>query len=300
MLNKADLALYKAKSLGKNQFHFYDKKLEENATLLNMIRADLYDKSGNNFYTVYQPQVSSKTGELIGFEVLSRWNSPLDEDIPPTQFIQLMEDNNLIHTFSYWLFNDIVTTTSRWIEKGLLKPSQKIAVNLSANQLHSSELPSTLINIFSQSSAHPKWFTLEITETAFIEDPIAAGKNLKKLKDAGFSIALDDFGTGYSSLNLLRKMPLDYIKIDKSFIEDVLTDDEAAKIVEAIIGLSEMLNVGVVAEGVETLEIKEWLENKSCLIQQGYFFFRPLPQDQVENLLTNQIADTINIIGHHN
>ena len=124
MLNKADLALYKAKSLGKNQFHFYDKKLEENATLLNMIRADLYDKSGNNFYTVYQPQVSSKTGELIVFEVLSRWNSPLDEDIPPTQFIQLMEDNNLIHTFSYWLFNDIVTTTSRWIEKGLLKPSQ--------------------------------------------------------------------------------------------------------------------------------------------------------------------------------
>lgn len=300
MLNKADLALYKAKSLGKNQFHFYDKKLEENATLLNMIHADLYDKSGNNFYTVYQPLVSSITGELIGFEVLSRWNSPLGEDIPPTQFIQLIEDNNLIHTFSYWLFNDIVTTASQWIEKGLLKPSQKIAVNLSANQLHSSELPSTLINIFSQSSAHPKWFTLEITETAFIEDPIAAGKNLKELKDAGFSIALDDFGTGYSSLSLLRKMPLDYIKIDKSFIEDVLTDDEAAKIVEAIIGLSKMLSLGVIAEGVETLEIKEWLDNKSCLIQQGYFFFKPLPQDQVENLLTNQIADTINTIGHHN
>lgn len=170
-----------------------------------------------------------------------------------------MEDNNLIHAFSYWLFKDIVTTVSQWIDKGLLKQSQKIAVNLSANQLHSSELPSTLIDIFSKSSAHPKWFTLEITETAFIEDPISAGKNLKKLRDAGFSIALDDFGTGYSSLNLLRKMPLDYIKIDKSFIQDVLCDDEAAKIVEAIIGLSKMLSLGVIAEGVETLEIKEWL-----------------------------------------
>lgn len=285
MLNKADLALYKAKDSGRNQFYFYDSQLELNTSMLNRLRESLNNPLKNEFSLVFQPQINTISTEVIGFEVLSRWNNSVLGYIGPDIFIKAIEDNNLIHEFSSWLFNEVIMIVSQWIKKCLIKAPQRIAVNVSAKQLHFSGFADSIITLFNTKNISPKWFTLEVTETAFIENPVIAGSNLQKLKSTGFLIALDDFGTGYSSLSLLRKMPLDYIKIDRSFVQDILQDDDAAKIVEATISLSHMLNLGVVAEGVETKEVKDWLTAHDCLIHQGYYFYKPLSKNNTESLL---------------
>lgn len=287
MLNKADLALYKAKELGRNQFYFYDSQLEHNITMLNRLRESLNNPSKKEFTIVFQPQVDIRSNQVSGFEVLSRWNNDILGQVGPDTFIKLVEDNNLIHEFSLWLFDEAINTISQWIKVGLIKHPQRIAINLSAKQLQFKDFSDQIIALFVNKNISPDWFTLEVTETAFIDDPTIAGKNLKKLQCAGFFIALDDFGTGYSSLNLLRRMPLDYIKIDRSFIKDVLSDDDAAKIVKAVIGLCHMLNLGIIAEGVENSETKDWLIDNDCFIHQGYYFNRPLTKTDTQSLLLN-------------
>ncbi|WP_076419300.1 EAL domain-containing protein [Colwellia sp. UCD-KL20] len=290
MLNKADLALYKAKELGRNQFYFYDSQLEHNITMLNRLRESLNNPSKNEFTIVFQPQVNIHSNQISGFEVLSRWNNDILGHVGPDTFIKLVEDNNLIYEFSLWLFNEAIKTVSQWVKVGLIKQPQRVAINLSAKQLHFHDFSEQVIELFASKDISPTWFTLEVTETAFIEDPTIAGRNLKKLQKAGFLIALDDFGTGYSSLNLLRRMPLDYIKIDRSFIKDVLSDDDSAKIVKAIIGLCKMLNLGVIAEGVENAPTKDWLIANDCYIHQGYYFNRPLTKTDTQSLLLNAAA----------
>ena len=297
MLNKADLALYKAKDSGRNQFYFYDSQLELNISLLNRLRESLNNPLKNELSLVFQPQINALSTEIIGFEALSRWNNDVLGYIGPDVFIKAIEDNNLIHEFSSWLFNEVIEIVSQWIKKDLIKAPQRIAVNVSAKQLHYSGFADSIINLFNTNNISPEWFTLEVTETAFIEDPTIAGHNLQKLKTAGFLIALDDFGTGYSSLSLLRKMPLNYIKIDRSFVQDILQDEDAAIIVEATISLSHMLHLDVVAEGVENKEVQDWLINHNCLIHQGYFFSKPLSKNNTESLLLTKALPTTNRIS---
>jgi len=221
----------------------------------------------------------------MGFEALARWSNVELGVIGPDIFIPTMEDNGLIQIFSEWLFYQVIAQTKLWIEQSLLIFPQKISLNLSVKQLHLTEFADSMIALFKKEQVNPNWFTLEVTETAFIQDPSIAGQNLRKLKKAGFLIALDDFGTGYSSLGLLRQMPLNYIKIDKSFVMDILKDNEAEKIVLAIIGLGKMLDLGLIAEGVEDLETKDWLIAQGCLCHQGYYFHRPLTPDHACKLL---------------
>jgi diguanylate cyclase (GGDEF)-like protein/PAS domain S-box-containing protein len=300
ILRKADLALYKAKNSGRNQFHFYDSKMEKDISILNCLRDSLNNLTRGDFSLVFQPQVDATTNEVIGFEVLSRWNSPTLGIIGPDVFIKIIEENNLINSFSNWLFHETILRIKSWKEENLLNDLHKIAINLSVKQLHLVEFADTLIALFNDEAVDPNGITLEVTETAFIQDPEIAGKNLHKLKDFGFSIALDDFGTGYSSLGLLRQMSLDYIKIDRSFIQDVLCDDEAEKIVLAIVGLANMLKLGVIAEGVENSATKKWLNMNNCAIHQGYYYHKPLVERDAKLLLheTKSINNVIELKQH--
>jgi len=288
ILRKADLALYKAKDLGRNQFCFYDESLEKDLSLLNYLSNDLNTPNKAGFSFVFQPLMNAKSEQVIGFEVLARWSNVEMGAVGPDVFIKTMEENGLIQEFSEWLFYQVIIQVRLWIKQKLLIAPQKIAVNLSVKQLHLIEFADSIIALFTKEKIDPNWFTLELTETAFIQDPAIAGQNLRKLKQAGFLIALDDFGTGYSSLSLLRQMPLNYIKIDKSFVQDIMYDNETEKIVLATIGLGGMLGLGIIAEGVEDNETKEWLIAKGCYHHQGYYFHKPLSAIEASQLLINQ------------
>ena len=285
ILRKADLALYKAKDLGRNQFCFYDPVLEKDLSLLHYLTDDLNHPQKTGFSFVFQPLMNANIGSIMGFEVLARWSNSDMGFIGPDVFIKTMEENGLIQNFSEWLFYEVIIQVKIWIAEGLLVAPQKIAVNLSVKQLHLIEFSDSIIALFKKEKIDPSWFTLEVTETAFIQDPTIAGENLRALKAAGFLIALDDFGTGYSSLGLLRQMPLNYIKIDRSFIQDVLQDNGAEKIVLAIIGLGKMLDLGLIAEGVEDIQTKDWLIAQGCICHQGYYFHKPLSINKASELL---------------
>jgi len=288
ILQKADLALYKAKESGRNQFRYYDSSLEKKASLINSLRKDLQNSVKVGFSLVFQPLINVTNGSVVGYEVLSRWSNPEVDYVGPDIFVKAIEENGLIDSFSEWLFHEVIMQTKLWLKQGLLTTPQKISINISVKQLHLTDFADNVISQFLIADIDPKWFTLEVTETAFMQEPTIAGKNLCKLQDAGFLIALDDFGTGYSSLSLLRQMPLNYIKIDRSFIKDILRDHEAEKIVLAIIGLGKMLGLGVVAEGVENRETKEWLLNNRCFCHQGYYFYKPLNERDARLLLNNK------------
>ncbi|WP_413691476.1 EAL domain-containing protein [Psychromonas sp. KJ10-2] len=285
ILRKADLALYEAKGAGRNQFCFYEAALEKDLSLLNYLTADLNNLNHSGFSFVFQPLIHANTNNIMGFEVLARWSNLDLGPVGPDTFILTMEENGLIQAFSEWLFAEVIAQAKLWIQQQLLVSPQKININLSVKQLHLSEFADSMIELFKKEKIDPSWFTLEVTETAFIQDPTLAGQNLRKLKKAGFLIALDDFGTGYSSLGLLRQMPLNYLKIDKSFVMDILRDNEAEKIVLAIIGLGKMLGLGLVAEGVEDIQTKDWLVEQGCLCHQGYYFHKPLTQVHASELL---------------
>lgn len=285
ILRKADLALYRAKDSGRNQYCFYESALEKDLSLLNYLTTDLNNLHHSGFSFVLQPLIEATTENVMGFEALARWSNIELGPVGPDTFIPTMEDNGLIQAFSEWLFYEVIAQAKAWIDEKLLIFPQKISINLSVKQLHLVEFADSVIALFEKEKIQPSWFTLEVTETAFIQDPALAGQNLNKLKNAGFLIALDDFGTGYSSLGLLRQMPLNYIKIDKSFVMDILRDNEAEKIVLAIIGLGKMLGLGLVAEGVEDIQTKDWLVEQGCLCHQGYYFHKPLTQVHASQLL---------------
>jgi diguanylate cyclase (GGDEF)-like protein/PAS domain S-box-containing protein len=296
ILKKADLALYKAKELGRNQSFFYCEQLETDSQMLVGLRDSLSNITQNHFSLSFQPQIDARTETLLGLEALARWSHPECPSVGPDVFIGFIENNGLMHEFSAWLFKEAIKITAKWHKQGLLSHSQKVAINLSANQLHLEDLADNIIQLFSELNAPTFWFSLEVTETAFIQDPVRAGKNLHKLEKGGFSIALDDFGTGYSSLSLLRQMPISTIKIDRSFVQDILSDNNDASIVLAVIGLGNMLNLNIVAEGVEDKLTCEWLLKHDCFVHQGYYFYKPLTERMMESQLFALRSDNTDIV----
>jgi diguanylate cyclase (GGDEF)-like protein/PAS domain S-box-containing protein len=296
ILKKADLALYKAKELGRNQSFFYCEQLDTDSQILLGLRDSLSNITENHFFLSFQPQIDARTESLIGLEALARWAHPQSPPVGPDTFIGFIENNGLTHEFSTWLFKEVINITTKWHKQGLLSHSQRVAINLSANQLHLEDLADNIILLFSEYNVPTFWFSLEVTETAFIQDPTTAGKNLNKLKQAGFSIALDDFGTGYSSLSLLRQMPINTIKIDRSFVQDILLDNDDASIVLAVIGLGNMLNLNIIAEGVEDKSTCEWLLEHKCFVHQGYYFYKPLTEEMMEVQLLALRSDNTDIV----
>ena len=285
LLKRADKALYKAKESGKNQFRLYTSELDKKAAIHILLSQSLKEAGRKDFRVVYQPQVDAESGEIIGAEALCRWSHPETEPIAPDFFIKMLEESGLMHEFFAWLIEDIFSTIQRWHLSSDVSRKLRFSINLSAKQLRDRNLADFIYSRCDANQIDPRSIILEITETALIEDPKLAAQTLKKLRKMGFSVSLDDFGTGYSSLANLRDIPLECVKIDKSFVMGLNKNQEDAKIVSAILMLAKTLNLEVVAEGVEDEQSKEWLISRACHIHQGFYYHKPLEIADFEKLM---------------
>jgi diguanylate cyclase (GGDEF)-like protein len=270
LVRNADGALYQAKNEGRNAYRFFKAALGEQFRERQEMEFDLRQALvRGEFSLAYQPQTSIADGQTFGFEALLRWNSAKRGPVPPDAFIPLAEESGFIVTIGEWVLREACREAASWS-----KPLQ-IAVNVSAVQLRSASLPQRVHEILLETGLAPSRLELEITETALIEDLNAALHCLRQLKTLGVKVAMDDFGTGYSSLSNLRAFPFDKVKIDKSFIRNVQDDQQAATIIRAIVGLCRGLNLSVLAEGVETAEELNFLQNELCTEAQGFLWGKP-------------------------
>ena len=274
VFRRADLALYRAKSEGRDTWRFFEPAMDEAAADRRALELDLRRAIAEGQLAVhYQPQVQTTTGRLTGFEALVRWSHPTRGMVPPSTFIPLAEETGLIGTLGEWVLRTACREAATW------KRDLKIAVNLSPGQFTHPDLPESVLAILVEAGLSPARLELEITETVIINDMARALTFLHRLKSFGVSIAMDDFGTGYSSLATLQAFPFDKIKIDRSFVGRVGTSEQASAIVRAVLGLGRSLGIGVIAEGVETREQMDFLTAERCDEVQGFLFGRPEPVD---------------------
>jgi diguanylate cyclase (GGDEF)-like protein/PAS domain S-box-containing protein len=283
MLRNADTAMYATKANGRNAFQFYTAEMNQvtrnNLVVETGLSGALAD--GNLFLT-YQPKIDLVTGRVIGVEALLRWNDPVLGPVSPARFIPIAEESGLILPIGEWVIAAACKRIAAWRAEGYEVP---IAVNLSARQFRQNNLAKTIARLLAETGAPAHCLEIEITESVLLEDTEATAQVLAELKRLGVSISLDDFGTGYASLTYLRRFPFDTVKIDRSFVDGIETDFSNASIVEAIIMLSERLQIKVVAEGIETAEQLAALRERGCRAGQGYYFCRPVSPEKVLEIL---------------
>ncbi|WP_296250472.1 putative bifunctional diguanylate cyclase/phosphodiesterase [Pseudomonas sp. UBA4194] len=284
LLQKAEQTMTLAKTRSRNRYQFYIASVDSEMRRRRELEKDLRDAlKREQLFLVYQPQISYQDHRIVGVEALLRWQHPEHGLVPPDQFIPLAEQNGSIIAIGEWVLDQACRQLREWHDQGFAE--LRMAVNLSTVQLHHSELPRVVSNILQMHRLPPRSLELEVTETGLMEDISTAAQHLLSLRRSGALIAIDDFGTGYSSLSYLKSLPLDKIKIDKSFVQDVLDDDDDATIVRAIIQLGKSLNMQVIAEGVETLEQERYIIAEGCHEGQGYLYSKPLPAREVTSLL---------------
>ena len=285
LMQSADIAMYHAKKAGKGVFHFFDAAMMTAASKrMELERALREAVSQQQFVLHYQPQLNATGQRAIGVEALIRWQKPSGELIPPNDFIPLAEELGLINEMGEWALRTACLTLASWRQRGL--PDLSVAVNLSAIQLRNTDLPHCIARALHDSGLPGQALTLEITESVAMQDPQAAIERLGLIRALGVRLAIDDFGTGYSSLAYLKRLPLDYLKLDRAFVQDLETDSNDAAICTATIGLAHNLGFAVVAEGVETQAQQQYLTNLRCDVFQGFFFSRALPQAAAFDWLT--------------
>ncbi|MCT7374639.1 sensor domain-containing protein [Chelativorans salis] len=277
LLNYADAALYEAKSDGRGVFRFFEPSMGACLRNRRQLEHDIRHAIMRDELSVaYQPQADLQSSQVFGFEALLRWNHATRGHIPPAEFIPMAEECGAILQIGEWVLRTACAEAVRW-ERPLA-----IAVNVSVMQLHSGNLPELVDEILRETGLEPSRLELEITESTLIKDVGRALEALGKLKALGVRIAMDDFGTGYSSLTNLRAFPFDKIKVDRSFIRSVHTNEEAAAIMRAVFGLARGLRLPVLAEGVETEGELSFLRQEGCDAMQGYFLAHPAPIAEFE------------------
>ncbi len=276
LLQKAEQTMTLAKSRSRNRYQFYIASVDSEMRRRRELEKDLRDAlSRDQFHLVYQPQISYRDHRVVGVEALIRWQHPEHGLVPPDLFIPLAEQNGTIIPIGEWVLDQACRQLREWHDLGFT--TLRMAVNLSTVQLHHTELPRVVNNLMQIYRLPPRSLELEVTETGLMEDISTAAQHLLSLRRSGALIAIDDFGTGYSSLSYLKSLPLDKIKIDKSFVQDLLDDDDDATIVRAIIQLGKSLGMQVIAEGVETAEQEAYIISEGCHEGQGYHYSKPLP-----------------------
>jgi diguanylate cyclase (GGDEF)-like protein len=276
LLQKAEQTMTLAKTRSRNRYQFYIASVDTEMRRRRELEKDLRDAlARDQFYLVYQPQISYRDHRVVGVEALIRWQHPEHGLVPPDLFIPLAEQNGTIIAIGEWVLDQACKQLRDWHDQGFT--DLRMAVNLSTVQLHHAELPRVVNNLLQMYRLPPRSLELEVTETGLMEDISTAAQHLLSLRRSGALIAIDDFGTGYSSLSYLKSLPLDKIKIDKSFVQDLLDDDDDATIVRAIIQLGKSLGMQVIAEGVETIEQEAYIISEGCHEGQGYFYSKPLP-----------------------
>ena len=276
LLQKAEQTMTLAKSRSRNRYQFYIASVDSEMRRRRELEKDLRDALAlEQFHLVYQPQVSYQDHEVVGVEALLRWQHPQHGLVPPDLFIPLAEQNGTIIPIGEWILDQACRQLREWHDQGFTE--LRMAVNLSTVQLHHAELPRVVNNLMQIYRLPQRSLELEVTETGLMEDINTAAQHLLSLRRSGALIAIDDFGTGYSSLSYLKSLPLDKIKIDKSFVQDLLDDEDDATIVRAIIQLGKSLGMQVIAEGVETVEQEAYIIAQGCNEGQGYLYSKPLP-----------------------
>lgn len=284
LIRNADAAMYQAKRDGSS-LSFY--RNEMNLRLLKTLELESALRQALEpcqFQLFYQPKVDLRNGRIQGCEALIRWFHPQRGIISPADFIPLAEETGLIVPIGQWALHEACRQSKAWQAQGLAPLS--IAVNLSACQFRNGDLLRVVQDVLEHHDLEPHLLELELTESMIMEDPLGAAQIMHGLKRLGVGLSLDDFGTGYSSLNYLRRFPFDSLKIDRSFIEDVTTDPSGASVVTSVIAIAHNLGIAAIAEGVETREQLDFLQNNDCDALQGYFFSKPLPAKEFADFLT--------------
>ena len=275
LLQKAEQTMTLAKSYSRSRYQFYIASVDREMRRMRELEKDLREALlCNQLYLVYQPQIRYSDHRVVGVEALLRWQHPEHGMVPPDLFIPLAEKNGSIIAIGEWALDQACGQLREWHDLGFSE--LRMAVNLSTVQLHHIDLPRVVNNLLQRHRLAPRSLELEVTETSLMKDISTAAQHLLSLRRSGALIAIDDFGTGYSSLSYLKSLPLDKIKIDKSFVQDLIDDGDDATIVRAIIQLGKSLGMQVIAEGVETVEQEAYVIAEGCHEGQGYLYSKPL------------------------
>ncbi len=281
LIKFADIAMYKAKAAGKDNYQFYSEDMRNHSLKRVKMKQDIDRALKNNEFEVYyQAQLNAVTNLYTGMEALVRWRHPEYGFIPPSKFLPLAEEIGMIIDIDRWVMKRVMEDIVRWKQRGY--DVQKASINLSIKHLqHDSFIP-TLKKYLDETGCNGEWLEFEVTETHIMSNYDESVNKLKEMNALGIKISIDDFGTGYSSLSYLKYLPIDKLKIDKSFVDDILHDQEDVSIIKSIIWLCKCLNLSVIAEGVETKEQSDFLVEIGCELQQGYLFARPQYKDDFE------------------
>jgi diguanylate cyclase (GGDEF)-like protein/PAS domain S-box-containing protein len=292
LIHRADTAMYEAKKLGRNNCQFFRSAMQarvlEWQSLEGSLRCAL---ERNEFMLEYQPKIDLSTGGISGVEALLRWNHPERGQIQPLKFVPIAEESGLIVPIGQWVLLEACRQSRAWIDAGL--PPVRIAVNVSALQFAAKDFLSSVRAVLISTGMDPSHLELELTETVLMQDAESAVQTLRALKAIGVQLAVDDFGVGYSSFSYLRKFPLDALKVDRSFINDISSNPDNAMILSALINIGKSLRHRVVAEGVETEEQLHFLQQEGCSEGQGYFFCRPIIADKFAQFLERGVTESV-------
>lgn len=287
LLKNADTAMYYAKNTGRNKFEFFNGHMNSEVVEKIKMKSELSNALINREFTVfYQPKVSAKEGTIVGVEALVRWQNPKEGLVSPGRFIPVAEETGLIVPIGEYVLRSACMQSKAWQESG--KEPLRLAVNLSVKQLQRNDIVEGIKQVLQETGLEAKWLEIEITESVVMENFDRAIDVLSELKSMGIHISLDDFGTGYSSLNYLRKLPINAIKIDKSFIDGLQPGATENLIASSLINLAHGIGIRVVAEGVENIDQINILRSFNCDEIQGYFFSRPVNAKEFEKLIDNE------------
>ncbi|RLA73246.1 MAG: PAS domain S-box protein [Epsilonproteobacteria bacterium] len=289
LLKYADTAMYKAKDAGKNNFQFYSAEMTAVALERIVMEASLRQAlEKEEFVLFYQAKFNGENGQLTGIEALVRWQHPSRGLISPDQFIAIAEETGLIIPLDRWVMKTAMRQVVRWYDMGF--NPETLALNITMKQLHQKDFLLYLDTMLQESGLKSKWLEFEITEGQIMVDSDKVITILQQISDRGIELSIDDFGTGYSSLSYLKYFPIDKLKIDQSFIENLPDDEDDAGIARAVIALAKSLNLKVIAEGVENEAQKKFLIENGCQNMQGYLYGKPMPSKEMETILTEMMG----------
>jgi diguanylate cyclase (GGDEF)-like protein/PAS domain S-box-containing protein len=289
LLKNADIAMYRAKDCGRNNYQFFKAEMNLHSLERQRLESDLrHALERGEFLLHYQPKVDLRTQAITGVEALLRWRHSTRRLIRPSRFISIAEETGLIVPIGHWVLRESCRQAKAWQLEGLAPMS--VAVNVSAVELRAKDFVAGVRDVLAETGLAPRYLELEITETFLMEEAASTGLVLKELRNMGLQLALDDFGTGYSSLSHLRRFPIDTLKIDHSFVQDLTTDTDDAGIVSAVVNLGKSLRIRVVAEGVETHEQCAFLKKQRCPEAQGFYFHEPMISEEITDLLAYKMG----------
>lgn len=281
LLRNGNAAMHKAKRDGKNRYAIYEEWMSEQMREELHLKQSLHHALDNREFVLhYQPQVSAQTSQVFGYESLIRWNHPDFGLLSPNHFISLAEETGMIIDIGEWVLQEACHQIRKW-QVEVRRPDLKVSVNLSAQQFVDAVLPEKVFRALEESGLSPESLIIEITETLVLQDFDRSIETMERLRNRGIKVHLDDFGIGFSSLSYLNRLPIDAIKIDRSFVSQISDEDHEVAIVNAIISMAKSLGLQVIAEGVEKKEHISYLKQKGCYEYQGYYFSKPVPAQLV-------------------